>query len=725
MRRARSNGWATQEEGRRHLHELRLKDKDAVSDFVTYWSQMRRRYMWSLEKQAFLQVAWVLGFQDHDYRTGSSELIDTADSEFSPWWTVHARENRLMPMVEGRLSKLLARRPSWKVMPATADEEDEQVSQLSNRVMRHYWHNVLDMDRLLWELHWWAEVTGTAFLVATWDPEAGPKVSVNRSDFVNRFAEGGVEAPEIFEQVFGPEAKEQESFALGEAVVEARSLFDMFVEPFASKIEDANFVLIRRMRTLDYLQDRYGKRRTADLVPGTEIDEIPFQVQIQRLLGGSAAEESSPFSDSILTHEFWAKVSPKRPEGIHAVYAQGKELRRQPNPYQHKQIPVSVVQGQWLPHCLWGGSKVDQLMETQDRLNDIRSHKTEYMRLHVYPKILDPEMSDVDSDAFTTEYGERIPYTHPYKPEYLFPPPMPHYPNTLESDCLQAFQDLSDIHEVSTAQAPENTRSGRAILALQAQDDARFSLPIQLRNIALARTGRQVLSMLNQHITEERLVQITSDDYTREAALFRDVRGFIGADLVGERLNQAGVDYFRVTVEVDSQLPLSPEGQRLVISSLLEAQVLRPDRDRDMILRLFGLGSADPLVEGERVHRSMAMAENRSMASGQRRDPAKWNNHKIHLDVHLHWINSAEFERLDPRAQKLVEAHLSRHYFLMTNEMLRPQLLLQLAEQTAPQILREELQEILGQGGQLPADTPDTLTEPAPGQSASMGAETA
>ncbi len=682
--------------GRSKLSDLSLKDDDSILDFVKFWQDSRQRIMGQLERQALIQLAWVMGRQGIVFNEGTSTLVDQSDADHTPWWRVNAVENRLLPLVEGRMAKLLARMPMPRTLPATSDEEDEQIATLSSRALRHYWRSVLGMADKLWQATWWAEVTGTAFFVTGWDPDAGPEVALRESDFINRFDADAL-APEshnFFKEIFGTASgRDVRIEPLGDAFVDVRTLFDVLVDPTARSMEEAEWALVNRFRSLDQVKRRY-RSRAADLETGrSERDGHAFR-RIHDLASGGSGSTGDILRDQVLTTELWVRSGAKRPGGLHAVVSQDMILQKQPNPYQHREIPITAIQGIKVPMSVYGSSKVAQLLETQGRLNKIRSTKTEFLELNVYPKILDPDPGEIDDSAFTTEMGEVIRYSYPFKPEYMLPPPMPAYVQGLEADAIQAMQDLGDIHEVSVAQAPSGLKSGRAILALQAQDEARFGPVIKLRNLALNRLGRQLLSLLHQFVTETRMIQLVGDDLATEVDLFHSIPGFIGSQLVGRNGDIVGVDYFRVEMEVDSELPLSPEGQRLVIGDMIANGVLNPERDREMILRLIGLPSSEPLFEQSRIHRSLAIQENRQMADGKAVRPLKWNRHDIHLDVHTRFMNSFEFRRLEPSDQLRFENHLTRHHHMQMMEALRPQLTAGVAQQIMPQVMRQELQSL-------------------------------
>lgn len=700
---------------RGRVHRLRLKDTDGVKEFVDQLCDEKRDTMRAVERAAFLQLTWVLGHQNYGYDSATSALVDNADWEHSAWWRVNAVENRLLPLVEGRLSKRLARLPMWTVKPATSDEEDDMVSQAQRQVLRHYWRNVLDMDTILWDVLWWAEVTGTAYLIATWDPNAGPTVVVRPQDFNLRFLpeEDSALGDDMFKTVFGDDAApDGEPVMLGDCVVDVRTIFETFVDPAAKRIEKAQYVLFESFESIDSLEERYGRRTTANLQPGKSVPDSPFHARILQLTGGLQSDASDvPSDDQVYVQELWVRPTPKLPQGLHTVWAQGEKLQLQPIPYQHRQIPIAAFHGVRVPFATLGSSKVEQLMEAQSSFNETRSLKREYRNQVVYPKILEPNVGSVDEDAWVTAFGERIKYTPGHKPEYLVPPPMPTYLSSLEQDDIQAFQDLGDLHEVSTAQAPEGVKSGRAILALQSQDEVRFGPVIRQQNKAIAHLGRFVLSELNQFVTEERLIQIASDDLEFEIGVWREISGFVGSDLIGRNAGR-GIDYFRVEMETESELPLSPEGQRVVVDSLLERQVLRPDQDRELILRLNGLGTADPVFQQTRLHRSMAVRENRAMANGQESAVETFHDHATHMAIHLHYMNSAEFLRLPPEAQQLLKLHMTKHQLMATIEMMRPQLMAALAQEVAPEVLQQEIQAMLGSSGPLPAGAAQPMQGP-------------
>jgi len=678
--------------------------RDRVRDFITHWADRRQHLMRHLERQAFLQLAWTIGHQNHEYGNATGELIDRAGPDESPWWAIHAIENRLLIAVEARLAKLTARWPVWKARPVTTDDEDQEVAAGQDRVLKHYWNTILEMDERLWAAHWFAEVTGTAFLLTIWNPDDGPLDTVTPDRFKLPGEESGLD---FFQQIFGQDAGppgeaglSEVKVPIGDVAVEVLTLFEVFLDPSARRIDDAEWMILSRLRSPDHLLQRYPRHVLRDVAVGVDPHVLPYHDRLLALTRDHSTGSigGSLFEDLILTHELWIKPSRARPDGVHAVVAGDVLLRSQPFPYKHRQLPLSVIQGIPVPTGIWGTSAVAQLMEAQNRLNDIRSTKTEYLRMHVYPKVLAPIDASVDEDAFTTEFGEVIEYGGQVPPHFLHPPPLPGYLENIEQHELRAFQDLSHIHEVTQGKAPSGTKSGRAILSLQAQDDAMFGPIIRLRNKTLNRVGSQTLSLLHQFATERRYIQVAGDDLERELGLFSDLAGFIGAELVGPKNGRPGIDYFRVWIDQESGLPLSPEGQRVIISDLAESGFLNPQTDRDMVLRLNGLAASDPIMQQEQVHHSRAVIENRAMARGQRVDPRAYEGHITHLRVHQRFMNGTEYRRLPVEQQQLFELHLDRHYLLQATELQRPQVTMQAAQPIAQQIVGSGIQAIQTQG---------------------------
>lgn len=672
-----------------------------------------------LERQAFLQLAWVLGHQNHEYHDSSAELTNTAGPDESPWWQVHAVENRLLVALEARMAKLTGRWPQWRSQPATTDEEDEEVANGQNRVLRHYWREVLDMDEQLWAAHWFAEATGTSFLLTVWDPDSGPMDTVTPERFgAPGDADGGLT---FFREIFGDTVGDQVKRPVGDVAVEVLTLFEVFPDPSVRRLKDARFVILSRLRSMDYMLDRYNRSEVDKLELGVSAGDVPFHGKLLGLSGGSGWNDNeNPLQDLFLTHELWVPPASGYPEGLHAVMAEDVLLRSQPYPYDHGHLPLSSLQGIPVPTSIWGTSVVAQLMESQDLLNDLRSTKVEYWRMHVYPKLMTPVQASLHEDAMTTEFGEIVEFQGSLPPHYLTPPPIPQYLESQEDRQLRAFEDLASIHEVTQATAPQGTKSGRAIIALQAQDDAKFGPVIRLRNKTLGVVGGQVLALLRQFATERRFIQISGDEFEREIGLFRDMEGFIGDDLVGKKEGRAGIDYYRVYIDQESGLPLSPEGQRVIISDLAESGFLNPQTDRDMVLRLHGLASADPLIQQERVHRARAVLENRSMATGRRSDPKVYEGHIVHLRVHQRYMNGTEFRRLSSETQKMFELHVARHSLLQATELQRPQLTMQMAQPIAQSIVQSEM-EAIRQEGPAPPDF-ESVSDEAVESFADLGA---
>lgn len=153
-----------------NLYELKKKN---VTDFIKEASKDHRERMRSKHREWALNLAWVNGHQNVNFDSKTCRYNTTPKQA----WQSSLVSNLMLPIVQGNVSRFIARNMPWTVVPATPDQEDIQISQTGTKLFTHYW-NVLNMLKTMIRVLHWQSTCSSGFLKVGWDPDIGEDVQI-------------------------------------------------------------------------------------------------------------------------------------------------------------------------------------------------------------------------------------------------------------------------------------------------------------------------------------------------------------------------------------------------------------------------------------------------------------------------------------------------------------------------------------------------------------------
>lgn len=576
-------------------------------------------------------------------------------------WRVTLTDNRIMGIIDTELAKMTKQKPAWQVIPATGEDGDLQASETGEKVLDYLWRYLHMRNKLMDALRW-SRVTGAGFWKVAWDSEAGKKVAIVADQEGQPVMHGETGAPMRPHEFGGemPEGLQHKTIATGDVMVEVVNPFELFPDPIPTEIEDCEFVFQVAVKSSEWVKEHFN----VEIDPDTDVAPGPAESRLMPTFqqGGTSGYKG------VKLNEYWCKPNSRHPNGKRAVWAKGKMLCEEDNPY--KCLPYVMFKGKPVPGRFWPSSTVEQLRGPQTELNKAKSQVTENAQ-----RIGNPAM--VVSKQANTQYsgtpGEKIVFddtTPNAKPEYLQAPMLPQYVVQQQDRAESSLQDISGQHEVSNAQVPAGVKAASAINLLQEADDTRLGPAIYDMEETLGEAGSKLLKLVASYWTDERTIMIAGEDHAWDVMLFR------GAALK---------ENTHVEVQTGSQFPQSKAAKQAAMESALQLYlqnnggqptdpVLMQKFFRDMqggaLQKLFGDVDSDV---------GQANRENNQMAQGMQLPINAFDNNKAHIDVHTEFQKGATYQLLNPMIKQAFENHVMEH---------RQQLLAQMPPPQAPEQLQ-------------------------------------
>lgn len=570
--------------------------------------------------QMRINLAYMLGHQTVLWDPGSRRLrragpVDPQDPNPPSYVTV----NKIGGICERTISKLTKNVPVPECRPVSDEDDDVGAARVGTRILSH------ETTRLQWEdllsrLYFWVVPVGWCYLYTCWDPDLGGLVG------------------------------EYDSLTLhqGEIRMEVVPPFEVMVDPNARSFEEARWCIRSTAMTKEAVWETYDVDPEGADIGRTLADEV------MSLGGPRAASGSRSPADFVMVHQFWMRPRTKaRPGGMVCTWA-GKQFLEPPKdfPYEHGMLPFTqfdLLPGQG---SYEGRTWVTDLVTMQRDYNDARSREATLRRIMV-PKLVGPAGS-IDP----SRWGSRLEFV-PYNP--IGQPPQWMIPdNRWAYQHEQAMQrsdaemgERAGMAEVSQGKAPAGAPAA-AILALQEADDTKLATSAKCLAKGVRQIGIQVLGLVRQFWSEERIVRTWSEDGTLEVARFS------GAD-IAEQLD--------IHVSSESALPRSKSARAQLVMDLVNMKMLTDPRH---ILRLLQIPGTDYLTEQLDRDTQQAIRENSRLMNGEEVQVAGWHNHMAHIATHDDLRKTVDYEKAEPQIRAIVDAHVEVHYQTVRGQLSQP-----------------------------------------------------
>lgn len=573
--------------------------KEYIEEIV---ESVTRDYRERAEARRALETQWRLNL---NFYTGNQYCTslpsgEVADVERDYYWQEREVFNHIAPIVETRLAKLGAVRPTLTVRPFSSDDGDIKTAKTAGKILDSACDR-LNIDGVLGEGAMWSELCGTSFYYVGWDERKG-------LDMGDGVCEGDV-------------------------CVSAVSPFEIYPDNlFASEIGDCRSVIRARAVDVDEIKRIYGKS-----VPPEEMNVVGISASA---VGGGLTAESAvnklgvcPSERCAALIERYTAPTDDKPNGEYAVVANGTLLHYGELPYVNgtdgkravpfvKQVSLSIA-GRF-----FGMSVVERTIPVQRAYNAVKNRKHEFMnRLAV--GVMAVEDGSVDIDNLEQEGispGKILVYRQGATPPRMVE--MGAVPSSFDTEEARLISEFTQVSGVSDAlrssQALAANMSGAALQLLIEQDDTRLSLSAQQVRLAAREIARQILRLYKQFGTASRITRT------------------IGKNGEPELMHWSASDISSddVVFATDNELLSTPAMRQNMMFELYKLGLLADDNGRmsDAAKRKFmdALGYGGWNGDFDNTQLNVARAEKEQATGDYALD--EFDDHGIHIDTHIRYL---------------------------------------------------------------------------------------
>lgn len=561
-------------------------------------------------------------------------------------------DNRIMPVVTHRVARKVKNRPTFTCTPYAADDSDVEAARIGEKVLEVDWDS-LDLQQKLFTAVLWADVACDGFWKIYWDSTIG-----ERDDFL--FAEGKpLYNPEdntplraTEQHLIPPEALpfvEVKNVAVGDVCVEVISPFEVFPDPLATSLEDAEWIIEEKVRSLDYVRQRYptdAEGNTFEPIADSDVGDDSTSPMNQIALSHLYSDYTN--YKGVKLYEYWCAPNVTHPRGKKCVWANDKLLEETEPTDAKPYVKFSSIE---VPGRFWSQAITTHLRGPQEDLNKIRTQILENAKRIGNPSLLVSRQSNVEYHGIP---GEKIKYdaTMPdAAPSFLEPPNMAAYVENEVERIQKSIEEISGIHEVSKATVPSGVTAASAINLLQEQDDTRIGPEIQQLERALAMAGTKILKLRAEYNTDERTMRVAGEEGNWDIFAFKGA--MLGADP-------------QVEVQAGSAMPRSKAAKQAAMTEILglifQYGVPVDQRALRRYLKNYEAGALETLFGNLTEDESQVTREHRRMTEGNEVpiNPGI-DDHEFHLQAHSEFAKSNRYDGLPPQVKALFEKHMNAH----------------------------------------------------------------
>lgn len=604
-------------------------------------------------------------------------------------------DNRITPVITSRVSRKTKNRPMFAATPQGADDKAIDAARVAERVLENDWVE-LKLQPKLYQALLWADICANGFLKIFWDSTKGEKVQYlagPEGPLMNPM-DGTPLTPDEMdlidpELLANPEFMEQirvEEVAQGDIAVEVMSVFEMFPDPLATSMEDIEWMVEEKVRSVEYVRRRYPNTFDGEPFEPTPDSDIPSGIAEGWVGGGAIFGDATANYRGVKVKEYWCNPSSEHPNGWWAVWANDTLLVSE-EPFDP--MPYVKFDSVRIPGRFWSHAVTTDLRGPQQDLNTIRTQIKENARRMGNPALMKSRQANVRYEGAPGEIIEYDSTVQDPAPSYLEPPSIPPYVENEIERIEKSIEEISGMHEVSRATVPPGVTAASAINLLQEADETRLGPEIHQMEFALGQMGTKILKLRAKYNDDQRIMRIAGEDGNWDIFAFR-----------GEML---GADP-RVEVQAGSAMPRSKAAKQAamteVLALILQYGVPIDERNMRKFLKDYEVGGLDRLFEGFSEDAKQVNRENRQLIQGQIVPINTYDNHEFHVAEHTEFQKTHRYHYLSDDIKALFDLHVSEHRRYMVAQV-QQQVNTDMEEAAAQQQGEMEFQERQNQmGGQ-------------------------
>jgi hypothetical protein len=432
----------------------------------------------------------------------------------------------------------------------------------------------------------------------------------------------------------------------GDIEVANSTIVEAFTEPGVHDIETAPYWIRAQALPPKVVQDYFGLEDK----PAADVNALMTPTARGFLAGGRNRDQTTIPLTLVLTMY-------ERPHGneegrVVTVVGDKAFTREWPFPFKDR-LNCVALRETYVAHQWAGESIVYQGLSVQNGINAVLSTFIEHVKLAGNARLMVPDLSIDLIEMLTDEPGEVIPYNSSPgggRPDYLSPPQLPGWLVQGAERLDARLDDLMGIHDISRGDAPTNIQSGVGLSILSENDDTPVGFIAQEMGDGFGRLMSLCLQTYAANVQEKRRANISHPDGVT------DIFEWNGADLKNQTT---------AIVPIDAVLPRSRAALRAQAMEMVKLGLIKSLDEYELMA---DVSWRDRLSVNTDKHGAKARRENHVLSEGIAALPAKFDNHRHHIEIHNGFRTTRAYELLSDEEREIVDAHVEAHEVLAAED---------------------------------------------------------
>lgn len=447
------------------------------------------------------------------------------------------------------------------------------------------------------------------------------------------------------------------SRGLGEIEPVLISPFNFFIDPMATSIDDAEYVMYATYKNYGEIAKSYPDKaeKIKNSVTGNIDENLSFgkgntdnarnqvlyiEAYFRDYAYVTEVEDEIDNSGNPTGNKYEIKKM-KYPNGRRVCLAGDVLLSDGENPYNDGKFPFVSWKCYPVANSFWALSDVEMLVSPQKHMIDLIDDVIENANLMGNPVWIMDKNSGVERNSLTNRKGLVVRKNPGSEVRRETPPSMPGYIQAMINELKQDIEIISGVFEATRGQRPASITSGVAITALQEQSQGRIKLKTQNLEFTLSDFFSMCLRRIQQFWVVPRTVRMFGTEYVPNSQKVED-----GRYMRFESVSKDEIDGdFDIEILTGSTMPINRSArlEQLLRLSQTPAEDGMPMIDRRTVLEYTELDNVDEIIKRFEQQKEQQMQQAKQENMMQQQNVLEQQNNKA--------INEADNAMLQAQLQ--------------------------------------------------------------------------
>lgn len=464
---------------------------------------------------------------------------------------------------------------------------------------------------------------------------------------------------------------------LGDVNTDVVEPYRMCLDPMASDLHKARWVMEYSVQPLSWIKEIYGRQGEGYTGLAEEVEEeTNLQGSLKRfhrlknssglktsIEGGTSSDSAdASLKNSAVVKEYYERPSRQYPNGRLVVVANGKTLYAGDSPYSGPELgdwhPYSECRWELVPGRFWGKSPLDNAAELQKRLNSVDSVIVLTRKTSAIPQKLIPTSAGIPPGQWTGRPGHEQYYRDAgnNKPELL---PSMGVDQSVFAERAQIIEDMKAITgaiDILKGDRPDGITAASALEMLYEVGMGKLFPVLDRWKYFVESDQKKQLKLIGTKYKEPRPDFIKILRQKNKELPSAAINKFIGTDLY---------DNCNVLVEAGSNVTKLQAAKKQELREAANAMVLNlaDPRNRRQYLEDMGIHGYDSDFGPDQKRAEWENALLDDLQNNPTNQPVvlDWDNDAIHLEVLEKRMKEPSWMELPPETQQAYMMHRMQH----------------------------------------------------------------